>query len=592
MSRSPAPTPVRPSPIPWDATAARWYRHAVVYCVDVDTFADSDGDGVGDLPGLTARLGHLGRLGVTCLWLNPIHPTPNRDDGYDVSDYYGVDPRLGTLGDFVELVRQAEEQGIRVIMDLVVNHTSDEHPWFVSARSDPASPYRDWYVWSEQEPADRFQGMVFPGEQHETWTLDDQAGAWFYHRFYRFQPDLNWRNPAVRAEIRKVMGFWLQLGVAGFRVDAAPFVIELVTPGPQPDEQDFAILDEWRQFCQWRRADAVLLGEANVKAEDVARYYGSSTVAADRMHLLFDFVSNPKLFLALARGDADPLVEAISGAVTLPDGAQRATFLRNHDELDLSRLSAEQREDVFAAFAPEEDMRLYGRGIRRRLATMLGDDQRRLELAYALQFSLPGTAVLRYGEEIGMGEDLSLKGRDAFRTPMQWDRSPNAGFSIADAEALVRPVVADGAHGPDAVNVADQRRREDSLLAFMERLIRVRRDCPEIGEGVASLASGEGIGLCVGGVPLGDGVTLPRGVLAHRIEAAGGVLLFVHNLTGDEQPVTLDLGDAPGDVEVLLTDAASRQAAAGSGRSRRPADPAHEPLPPYGFRWVRLERRP
>jgi maltose alpha-D-glucosyltransferase/alpha-amylase len=315
----------------------------------------------------------------------------------------------------------------------------------------------------------------------------------------------------------------------------------------------------------------------------VSRYYGATQVAADRLHMLFDFVSNPKLFLALARQDADPLADALTGAVTLPTGAQRATFLRNHDELDLSRLSAEQRQDVFAAFAPHEDMRLYGRGIRRRLATMLGDDQRRLRLAYALQFSLPGTAVLRYGEEIGMGENLALKGRDAFRTPMQWDRSPSGGFS--SAKRLVRPVVSDEAHNPDAVNVADQRRRDDSLLSFMERLIRVRRDCPEIGEGAASLA-GPDCGLRVGGSPLGDGVTMPRGVLAHRIDAPTGALLFVHNLTDAEQPVTIDLGDD----EVLLTDDATSGAADPSTTSVPPDLPPN--LPPYGFRWVRLERRP
>src|SRR3954452_3187500 len=258
---------------PVDPATQRWYRQAVVYCVDVDTFQDSDGDGWGDLAGLTSRLPHLARLGVSCLWLNPIHPTPNRDNGYDIADYYAVDPRLGSLGDFVDLIRAADDHGIRVIIDLVVNHTSDQHPWFVAARSSPDSPYRDWYVWSADEPADRHQGMVFPGEQDETWTWDEQAGAWYYHRFYNFQPDLNWKNPHVRAEISRVMGFWLQLGVAGFRVDAAPFVIEMVEPGVAQGPLDFAVLDEWRQFIQWRRGDAVLLGEANVDPDQVPRYY-------------------------------------------------------------------------------------------------------------------------------------------------------------------------------------------------------------------------------------------------------------------------------------------------------------------------------
>src|SRR3954451_17548244 len=320
----------------------RWYQEAVIYCIDVASFQDSDGDGVGDLRGLISRLDYLARLGVTCLWLNPIHPSPGKDNGYDVADYYGVHPRLGSLGDFAELGRRARERGIRIVLDLVVNHTSDEHPWFVAARSDPASPYRDWYVWSETEPPDRQQGVVFPGEQEETWSFDEQAGAWYFHRFYGFQPDLNCSHPEVRPEIAKVMGFWLQLGASGFRIDAAPFVLEQIEPGVDPGPQDFSILDSWRQETQWQAGDSVLLCEANVAASDVAKFTGSRPDGpCDRAQLMFDFLLNPKIWLALARRDAEPLVEALKIGVRLPEGAQWVTFLRNHDELDLSRLTDE-----------------------------------------------------------------------------------------------------------------------------------------------------------------------------------------------------------------------------------------------------------
>jgi maltose alpha-D-glucosyltransferase/alpha-amylase len=389
----------------------RWYSKAVVYCLDIDTYADSDGDGVGDIQGLIGRLDYLARLGVTCLWLHPIHPSPNHDDGYDVTDFYNVDPRFGTLGDFAELLHQAKDRGIRVIIDLVVNHTSDQHPWFQSARSSPDSPYHDWFVWSDTEPTDRKQGMVFPGEQDETWSYDRTAKKWFYHRFYKFQPDLDIANPKVRAEIRKICAFWLQLGVSGFRMDAVPFIIEQTEPGNPNPPKDLAFLTDLRQYVQWRSGDAVLLAEANVEPEQLKDFFGDAGGSGNRIHMLFDFM------LALARGNPELIIDALRDTPALPAGGQWATFLRNHDEVDLSRLTAEQRGEVFAAFGPDENMQLYGRGIRRRLAPMLGGDRRRIELAYALQFSLRGTPVLRYGEEIGMGEDLSLNGRDAIRTP-------------------------------------------------------------------------------------------------------------------------------------------------------------------------------
>jgi maltose alpha-D-glucosyltransferase/alpha-amylase len=552
--------------------AERWYQKAVVYCLDVETFQDSDGDGVGDLPGLVSRLDYLARLGVTCLWLSPVHPTPGRDDGYDVADFYGIDPRLGSLGDFAELLDAADERGMRVMLDLVVNHTSDEHPWFRSARSSPDSPYRDWYVWSDSEPSDRRQGMVFPGEQDETWTGDKTADAWYYHRFHDFEPDLNWANPEVRAEIEKVISFWLRLGVSGFRVDGAPFIIELTRPGDPDSPKDFHLLSDLRAHVSWASGKAVLLAEANVELDQLPRFFGDEGGSANRLHMLLDFLLNAHLMLALARQDPEPIAETLATAPPLPPGGQWATFLRNHDEVDLSRLTARQRAEVFAAFGPDKSMQLYGRGIRRRLAPMLGgrtasDRERRLRLAYSLQFTLPGTPVLRYGDEIGMGEDLSLDGRYAVRTPMQWSDEDNAGFSTAPARELVRPVISEGEYGYKKLNVTRQRSDPDSLLMWFERMIRTLRECPEVGVGTCTVIDRP----------------LPGQVLAHRFDAPEGVVLFLHNLA--DKDVRVELGPQP---------------AAGDAVAELFADQVYDPPGPkleglhlagYGYRWLRLADR-
>jgi maltose alpha-D-glucosyltransferase / alpha-amylase len=545
----------------------RWYQEAVIYSLDVSSFQDSDGDGRGDLRGLISRLDYLSRLGVSCLWLNPIYPSPGRDGGYDISDFYGVDPALGSLGDFAELAREAEESGIRIILDLVINHTSDEHPWFTSARSSPDSPFRDWYVWSAKEPSNRRQGTVFPGEQSETWTFDEQAQAWYFHRFYDFQPDLNWANPAVRTEMEKVMGFWLQMGAAGFRIDAAPFIIEMVKPGVDSAPKDFSIMDSWRQETQWRRGDSVLLCEANLPPSEIGTFVGSRPDGpSDRAQMMFDFLLNPRLWLALARCDAEPLIEALTTAVKLPQGGQWVTFLRNHDELDLSRLTDEQRGDVFGAFAPRPEMRLYGRGIRRRLAPMLQGDLRRIEMAYALQFSLPGSPALRYGEEIGMGEDLSLDGRDAVRTPMQWDGTTNGGFSPVPPEALFRPVTMTGKFGAKNVNVRSQQQEPNSLLRWFENLIHTLRTAPEIGTGTCSVVD----------------APLPRSVLAHRFDAPAGSILLLHNLA--DTKVTVDIGPLPG------IDAAPYDLFVDGPYDAPSKKLTDLTLNGWGYRWIRLAR--
>jgi maltose alpha-D-glucosyltransferase/alpha-amylase len=543
----------------------RWFEKAVIYCLDIDTYADSDGDGIGDIRGLIGRLDYLARLGITCLWLNPIHPSPDRDDGYDVADFYNVDPRFGTLGDFAELLHQAGNLGIKVIIDLVVNHTSDEHPWFQSARSSPDSPYRDWYVWSETAPPDRHQGMVFPGEQAETWSFDRTAKQWFYHRFYKFQPDLNIKNPQVKDEIKKICAFWLQLGVSGFRMDAVPFIIEETEPGNPNPPKDLNYLTELRQHIQWRKGDAVLLAEANVEPDQLKHFFGDLGGSSNRIHMLFDFMLNGRLMLALARRNPESIIDALRDTPALPLGGQWATFLRNHDEVDLSRLTAEQRDEVFQQFGPDQTMQLYGRGIRRRLAPMLNNDRRRLELAYSLQFSLRGTPVLRYGEEIGMGDDLSLAGRDSIRTPMQWSLLKNGGFSTADADRLARPVISTGEFGYRKVNVTRQRQDPGSLLSWFERMIRTLREAPEIGSGTCTHVD----------------VPAPDGVLVHRADDTTGTMVFVHNL--GEHHGTIDLSVLAGAAEYPNDVLADRE---------YPELGTFEAVEigGYGYRWIRLRR--
>jgi maltose alpha-D-glucosyltransferase/alpha-amylase len=489
-----------------------WYKNAVFYCLSVESFMDSNGDGVGDFKGVTRRLDYLNGLGVTAIWLMPFQASPGKDDGYDISDYYSVDPKYGTLGDFVEFTHGCHQRGIRVIIDLVVNHTSDQHPWFKEARSDPESKYRDWYVWSDKKPANAHKGMVFPGVQKSTWTHDKEAKAWFFHRFYDFQPDLNTSNPHVQAEILKIMGFWLQLGVSGFRMDAVPFVI--ATKGPKVDKpvEQYDMLRAFREFLQWRKGDAIILAEANVEPKTNMEYFGDD---GDRMQMMFNFHVNQNLFYALASGDARTLAAALKVTKPRPATGQWGLFLRNHDELDLGRLTEEQRQTVFEKFGPDKNMQLYDRGIRRRLAPMLGGDRRRLELAYSLMYTLPGTPVLRYGDEIAMGDDLALPERNCARTPMQWSTEPNAGFTKHDKPK--NPVIDKGPFGYQHVNVAMQRRDANSMLNWTERMIRMRKEVPEIGWGDFAIIA-----------------TRNPAVLVMRYDWRNNSVLFVHNL--DEKP--------------------------------------------------------
>jgi len=544
------------------ATSDLWWKNAVVYCLDVETFLDADGDGCGDLPGLTQRLDYLAGLGVSCLWLMPFYPSRQRDDGYDVTDFYGVDGRLGTPGDFAELIRTARDRGIRVIADLVVNHTSDRHPWFQAA-GDRDSPFHDFYVWADEKPAEKPGDVVFPDQEDSNWAFDERARRWYLHRFYSHQPDLNVANPAVRDEIAQVIGYWLEQGLAGFRVDAVPFLVEPIgmPEGAMTDPHE--LLRDLRRFIGRRRGDAILMGEVNLPPGEQRAFFGDED--GDELHMVLNFVVNQAVYLALAREDATPVRDALAALPAIPEDCQWANFVRNHDELTLDKLSDAERAEVFAAFGPEPELQLYGRGLRRRLPTMVGGDARRIRLLYSLAFALPGTPVLFYGEEIGMAENLAIPGRSSVRAPMQWSAEPHGGFStVADAGALCRPVVDADGWGPDRVNVASQRRAGDSLLSWMERIVRRRRECPELGWGR--------FGLLDSGHPA---------VLAHRADWEGSTVVAVHSFAGKRLEARLRLEAGVEDVVDLLEEGDLVPDAEGA---------VTVPVEPYGYRWFRLRR--
>ncbi|TDD13861.1 trehalose synthase [Kribbella turkmenica] len=545
-------------------TADVWWKNAVVYCLDVETFFDTDGDGRGDLRGVSQRIDHLAELGVTCLWLMPFYPTPDRDDGYDITDFYGVDSRLGTHGDLVELITLARDRGMRVIADLVVNHTSDKHPWFQSARSSRQSPYRDWYVWRDEPPPDGDKGIVFPDQETSLWEYDEKAGQYYLHRFYKHQPDLDITNPEVRDEIMRVIGFWLRLGLSGFRVDAVPFLIDpsgSLDATELPDPHDY--LRDLRAFLSRRSGEAMLLGEVNLSYKETRSFFGDED--GDELTMSFDFIGMQKLYLSLARNDPAEVTKALRERPDPPEEAQWGTFVRNHDELTLDKLTDEERQEVFDAFGPEESMQLYGRGLRRRLPPMLGNDPARLKMVYSLLFSMPGTPVLFYGEEIGMGENLAVEGRNAVRTPMQWTADANGGFSVAEPTDLTAPLP-DGDYSPEHVNVASQRRDPDSLMSWIKLLAQRYRECPELSWGECTVLEHES-----------------PSVFAHRSDCEGGTIVAVHNFAAEPARATLAIAGAGVGVRAvdLLCD----------GTEDIGPDGTFElDLEPYGCRWLRVIR--
>ncbi len=565
----PRATPHQASPLAvtrmdMSQTSDMWWKNAVFYCLDVETFQDSNGDGTGDLAGLISRIDYLAGLGVTCLWLMPFYPTPNRDDGYDITDYYAVDHRLGTLGDFVELVRTARDRGIRVIADLVVNHTSREHPWFRSARQGPASPYHDWYVWRDRIPEDGPEGLVFPDAEQSNWHWDEEAGKYYLHRFYEHQPDLNIANPAVRTEIRKIVGFWLELGLSGFRVDAVPFLLETSGIATRMSISPHDWLRDLSAFLDRRVGDAILLGEVNLEYEDARAFFGDES--GDELQMSLNFNLNQAMALAVVRGDAGPLIHNLRAMPSLPRKSAWANFVRNHDEWSLDKLTEAERQEVFRAFGPREEMQLFGRGLRRRLPTMVEGDQDRIRMIYSLAFALPGAPVLFYGEEIGMAENLDIPGRMSVRAPMQWTSGPNGGFTRASAATLRRPIVTGRKWGPAAINVRDQEREPESLLRWIERLIRRRRQTPEIGFGDWSVIG-----------------TTEGALIALRYDWDGETVIVIHNLAAKPVDTSFDLpkDDRGSGLESLFGEGDINLRKGGEVRVK---------LPRYGLHWLRLVR--
>jgi maltose alpha-D-glucosyltransferase/alpha-amylase len=511
---------------PSAAVPHAWYRNSIVYNLDVDIFKDSDGDGIGDFNGLIQKLPYLDTLGVEVIWLSPFQPTPDKDDGYDVTDYYGIDPRLGTMANFDAFVSAAKKHNIKIIMDMVLNHTSIEHPWYKMARSDSSGKFHQRYVWSKEKPVDFDKGMVFEGFQSETWSYDEIAHRYYFHRFYDFQPDLNYQNREVQQEAIKILRFWSAKGIKGFRLDAVPFIIDVPQSGAEKPAKMFGVLDSIVRGAKSIDPQTLLLGEANVTPKENIDYFGEK---GNRLQMMFNFYVNQYLFYSMAEGKTATLIKALKETRPKPAPSQWAYFLRNHDEIDLGRLSKTQRNKVYQKFGPESNMQLYNRGIRRRLAPMLNNPEQ-LKMAYSLLYSLPGMPVIRSGEEIGMGEDLTLSERLSVRTPMQWDSTTNAGFS--SAEKTFRPVVSFGDYAYQKINVAAELKDKQSLLFFIRKLISVRKSLPGLGTSDWQILDMRN-----------------EAVLAIEYKTESGKILIVHNFGDKAAEIEIQLS---GEQEILV----------------------------------------
>ncbi len=500
------------------STTPLWYKDAVFYELTVRAFSDGNNDGIGDFAGLVARLDYLQELGIACIWLLPMYPSPLRDDGYDISDYDRVHPDLGTVDDFRQFVAQAHDRGIRVIVDLVLNHTSDQHVWFQSARRSKDSPFRDYYVWSDT--ADRYKDarIIFVDVEDSNWTYDEVAGQYYWHRFFHHQPDLNWDNPQVREEMYRVLDYWLEMGIDGFRADAVPYLIQREGTNCENLPETHAILKELRRRVDEHHPGCVLLAEANQWPEDVRPYFGDG----DEFHMGFHFPVMPRLFMALRKGDATPIREIMRRTPPIPDSCQWCIFLRNHDELTLEMVTEKERNYMWEQYAPEPRMRL-NMGIRRRLAPLLDNDRRKLELMNSILFTLPGSPIIYYGDEIGMGDNIWLEDRNGVRTLMQWTAESNAGFSSAPEAELFAPVIDDPIYGHYKVNVAAQLTDPHSLFHFTRRLIELRKQHPCFGRGTFNL------------IDAGN-----TAILAYLREYRGEAVLVLHNLSSEEQAGVID----------------------------------------------------
>jgi maltose alpha-D-glucosyltransferase/alpha-amylase len=538
----------------------QWYKDAIIYQLHVKSFADSNGDGIGDFQGLTGRLDYLRDLGVDCLWLQPMYPSPFRDDGYDIADYCSIHPSYGTLEDFRQFLDEAHARGLRVITELVLNHTSDQHVWFREARRSRDDPRRDWYVWSDTD--ERYSGVriIFLDTERSNWAWDPESKQYYWHRFFSHQPDLNFDNPAVREEIWLVMKFWLDLGVDGFRVDAVPYLIEREGTSCENLPETHEVLRFLRARLDEHYTGRVLLAEANQWPEEVRHYFGDG----DEFHMAFHFPIMPRMFMAVRLEDRKPLVEIVERTPDIPDACQWGIFLRNHDELTLEMVTDVERDYMYEEYAHDPAARI-NLGIRRRLAPLLEGDRRRIELMNGLLMAMPGSPIIYYGDEIGMGDNIYLGDRNGVRTPMQWSGGWNAGFSTADPERLAQPVISNPLFGYQAVNVESQRRLEHSLLNWMRRLITVRRSTRVFSRGSTTFLK-----------------PANHRVLAFLRTLAKEQVLVVCNLSNSAQAVELDLRSLSGALPIEMF-----------GKSLFPRIgelPYMLTLGPYDFYWFRLRR--
>jgi len=496
-----------------------WYKDAIIYQVHVRAFYDSNGDGIGDFQGLAQKMDYLQELGINAIWLMPFFPSPLRDDGYDISDYTSVHSNYGTLEDFKKFLNGAHERGIRVVIEMVLNHTSDQHPWFQESRSSRDNPRRDWYVWSDSDTRYRGVRIIFLDSEMSNWAWDPISKSYYWHRFFSHQPDLNYDNPAVREQMWQVMKFWLELGVDGFRLDAVPYLVEREGTSCENLPETHAILKQLRHKLDAEFPGKMLLAEANQWPADLRPYFGDG----DEFHMAFHFPLMPRMFMGLKLEDRKPITEILKQTPEIPPSCQWCLFLRNHDELTLEMVTDVERDYMYDAYARSKTMRL-NLGIRRRLAPLLDSDRRRIELMNGMLLSLPGTPIIYYGDEIGMGDNVFLGDRNGVRTPMQWNGGWNAGFSVADPESLYAPVILNPVYGYQAVNVHSQKRSEDSLLSWMQRILRVRSSTPVFGAGSIELL-----------------YPANHRVLAFVRRLGGESVLAVNNLSSAAQAVELDL---------------------------------------------------